>query len=116
MMKRRHLPLFAAALALAGAEVLAVPSDFSARTGRDHWEVQLRARAIESGAWVLAAGSCGAGGEGAIPAWGHSMIVDPWGEILDRKMKGPGVVIADLDHARIAEIRESLPALAHRKL
>ena len=47
---------------------------------------------------------------------GNSMIVDPWGTILDRKMKGPGIAIADLDHARIAEIRESLPALAHRKL
>ena len=70
------------ALALAGTEVLAVPSDFSARTGRDHWEVLLRARAIESGAWVLAAGSCGPGGPGAIPAWGHSMVVDPWGRVV----------------------------------
>ena len=70
------------ALALAGAEILAVPAVFTARTGRDHWEVLLRARAIENGAWVVAAAGCGAGGPGAIPAWGHSLVVDPWGRVV----------------------------------
>ena len=70
------------ALSLAGAEVLAVPAVFTERTGRDHWEVLLRARAIENGAYVIAAAGCGAGGAGAIAAWGHSMVVDPWGRVV----------------------------------
>ena len=101
------------ALALAGAEVLAVPADFSARTGRDHWEVLLRARAIESGAWVVAAGSCGAGGEGAIPAWGHSMVVDPWGAVVAQAGDEEAIVRAELDLDRAAEVRRQIPALAN---
>ncbi len=101
------------ALALAGAEVLAVPADFSARTGRDHWEVLLRARAIESGAWVLAAGSCGAGGEGAIPAWGNSMVVDPWGRVVAQAGDGEAIVRAELDLDQVATVRRQIPALAN---
>jgi len=101
------------ALALAGAEVLAVPSDFSARTGRDHWEVLLRARAIESGAWVLAAGSCGGGGPGAIPAWGHSMVVDPWGRVIAQAGDGEAIVRAELDLDQVTAVRRQIPALAN---
>jgi predicted amidohydrolase len=101
------------ALALAGAEVLAVPSDFSARTGRDHWEVLLRARAIECGAWVIAAGSCGAGGPGAIPAWGHSMVVDPWGRVVAEAGTDEGIVRAELDLDLVAAVRRQVPALAN---
>ena len=101
--------------ALAPVDLILVPAAFTETTGRAHWEVLLRARAIENQCYLLAVGQGGRHENGRM-THGNSMIVDPWGEILDRKMKGPGVVIADLDHARIAEIRASLPALAHRKL
>ena len=101
--------------ALGTVDLILVPAAFTDTTGRAHWEILLRARAIENQCYLLAVGQGGRHESGRM-THGNSMIVDPWGEILDRKMKGPGVVIADLDHARIAEIRESLPALAHRKL
>ena len=101
--------------ALAPVDLILVPAAFTETTGRAHWEILLRARAIENQCYLLAVGQGGRHENGRM-THGNSMIVDPWGEILDRKLKGPGVVIADLDHPRIAEIRESLPALAHRKL
>lgn len=101
--------------ALAPVDLILVPAAFTETTGRAHWEILLRARAIENQCYLLAVGQGGRHENGRM-THGNSMIVDPWGEILDRKLKGPGVVIADLDHQRIAEIRESLPALAHRKL
>lgn len=101
--------------ALGTVDLILVPAAFTDITGRAHWEILLRARAIENQCYLLAVGQGGRHENGRL-THGNSMIVDPWGEILDRKMKGPGVVIADLDHARIAEIRESLPALAHRIL
>lgn len=100
---------------LAPVDLILVPAAFTETTGRAHWEILLRARAIENQCYVLAVGQGGRHENGRM-THGNSMIVDPWGEILDRKLKGPGVVIADLDHARLAEIRDSLPALAHRKL
>ena len=101
--------------ALAPVDLILMPAAFTDTTGRAHWEILLRARAIENQCYLLAVGQGGKHENGRM-THGNSMIVDPWGEILDRKLKGPGVVIADLDHAHIAEIRESLPALAHRKL
>lgn len=101
--------------ALGAIDLLLVPAAFTDTTGRAHWEILLRARAIENQCYVLAVGQGGRHENGRL-THGHSMIIDPWGEILDRKAKGPGIVIADLDHARIAEVRASLPALAHRKL
>ena len=103
------------ALALAGAQVLAVPAVFTERTGRDHWEVLIRARAIENGAWVIAAGGCGAGGPGAIPAWGHSMVVDPWGRIVAQAGMDEAIVRAELDLDRVAAARRQIPALANRR-
>jgi predicted amidohydrolase len=103
------------ALALAGAQVLAVPAVFTERTGRDHWEVLLRARAIENGAWVVAAGGCGAGGPGAIPAWGHSMVVDPWGRVVAEAGSDEAIVRAELDLDRVAAARRQIPALANRR-
>ncbi|MFV5214169.1 carbon-nitrogen hydrolase family protein [Azonexus caeni] len=100
---------------LAPVDLILVPAAFTETTGRAHWEILLRARAIENQCYLLAVGQGGRHESGRL-THGNSMIVDPWGEILDRKLKGPGVVIADLDHQRIAEVRESLPALAHRKL
>ncbi len=100
---------------LGPVDLILMPAAFTDTTGRAHWEILLRARAIENQCYLLAVGQGGTHENGR-QTHGNSMIVDPWGEVLDRKMKGPGVVIADLDHQRIAEIRESLPALAHRKL
>ena len=101
--------------ALAPLDLILVPAAFTETTGRAHWEILLRARAIENQCYLLAVGQGGRHENGRM-THGNSMIIDPWGDILDRKLKGPGVVIADLDHNRIAEIRESLPALIHRKL
>ncbi|MER2538501.1 MAG: carbon-nitrogen hydrolase family protein [Azonexus sp.] len=101
--------------ALAPVDLILMPAAFTDTTGRAHWEILLRARAIENQCYLLAVGQGGKHENGRL-THGNSMIIDPWGDILDRKMKGPGVVIAELDHARIAEIRESLPALAHRIL
>ena len=101
--------------ALGTVDLIMMPAAFTDTTGRAHWEILLRARAIENQCYLLAVGQ-GGRHENGRQMHGNSMIVDPWCDILDRKMKGPGVVIADLDHARIAEIRESLPALAHRTL
>lgn len=100
---------------LGPVDLILMPAAFTETTGRAHWEILLRARAIENQCYLLAVGQ-GGRHENGRETHGNSMIVDPWGEILDRKLKGPGVVIADLDHQRIAAIRESLPALAHRKL
>jgi nitrilase len=101
--------------ALAPVDLILMPAAFTDTTGRAHWEILLRARAIENQCYLLAVGQGGKHENGRL-THGNSMVIDPWGEILDRKVKGPGIVIADLDHARIAEIRESLPALAHRIL
>lgn len=100
---------------LGPVDLILMPAAFTDTTGKAHWEILLRARAIENQCYLLAVGQGGRHENGRM-THGNSMIIDPWGEILDRKIKGPGVVIADLDHARTAEIRESLPALAHRIL
>ena len=102
-------------LSLAGAEMLAVPAVFTARTGRDHWEPLLRARAIENGAYVLAAGACGAGGPGAIPAWGHSMVVDPWGRVIAQARDSEEILRAELDLDLVSAARRQIPALANRR-
>ncbi len=102
------------ALALAGAEVLCVPADFTERTGRDHWEPLLRARAIENGAYVIAPAQCGTPPAGNA-AYGHSLIVDPWGIVVAQASDGPGVVVAEIDPARVAAARRQIPALVNRR-
>ena len=99
--------------ALGACDLMIIPAAFTETTGRAHWEVLLRARAIENQCYVLAVAQ-GGKHENGRETHGNSMLVDPWGEILDRKAKGEGVVIGDLDHARIADVRSSLPALKHR--
>lgn len=101
-------------LALRGALAITVPAAFTAVTGRDHWEVLLRARAIENQLFVIAPGQHGT----APPhydSWGHSMIVDPWGRVLASKETGDGHVVADLDLAELERVRSQLPALANRR-
>ncbi|HEY7509015.1 MAG TPA: carbon-nitrogen hydrolase family protein [Vicinamibacteria bacterium] len=102
-------------LARQGARVLAVPSAFTERTGKDHWEVLLRARAIENLAYVVAAAQTGHHGGGRA-SHGHSMIVDPWGAVLAQVPEGEGVALAELDFARQDRLRRELPALGHARL
>ena len=94
-------------------DLLVIPAAFTETTGRAHWEILLRARAIENQCYVLAIGQGGLH-ENRRETHGNSMLIDPWGVVLARRDKGEGVVIGDLDHARIAEVRASLPALKHR--
>jgi predicted amidohydrolase len=99
--------------ALGVTDLLLVPAAFTETTGRAHWEILLRARAIENQCYVLAIAQ-GGRHENGRETHGNSMLIDPWGEIVDRLAKGPGVVIGEIDHARIAQVRASLPALKHR--
>jgi predicted amidohydrolase len=98
-----------------GATVLTVPSNFTLLTGMAHWELLLRARAVENQAFVLATGQHGYPGGLNKPSYGHSMIIDPWGTVLAQAPDGDGVIVADLDMAALADIRERLPALRHRR-
>lgn len=100
----------------AGAKMIAVPSSFTHVTGEAHWEVLLRARAIENQSFILAPNQCGVGNRG-IKTYGHSMIVDPWGEVLARASGNRvEIVYADLDFSKLSQIRETFPALTHRVL
>jgi predicted amidohydrolase len=98
-------------LAKAGADLIAVPSAFTRQTGRAHWSVLLRARAIETGAFVFAPAQCGDHGGGR-QTYGHTLIVDPWGEILAEAGDEVGVTYADIDMSKVAEARRAIPALA----
>jgi len=102
------------ALSNAGAELLSVPAAFTVPTGRAHWHVLLRARAIEAGAFVVAAAQCGEHQDGRA-TFGHSLVVDPWGEVLLDMGEGEGVGFADLDMARLADVRARIPALKNRR-
>ncbi|MBF0154943.1 MAG: carbon-nitrogen hydrolase family protein [Magnetococcales bacterium] len=98
-----------------GASILTVPSAFTLTTGKDHWEVLLRARAVENFAYVLAANQGGVH-PGGRRTYGHSLIVDPWGVVVARCPEGPGLAMAELDPARVIACREQIPCLAHRVL
>lgn len=114
-----RFPELYTALRQAGADIIAVPAAFTAETGRDHWEVLLRARAIETQCFVLAATTTGwhrdAAGR-ARQTWGHAMVVDPWGAVLAARDDRPGIATADLDLAGLARVRAAMPVLAHRRL
>jgi predicted amidohydrolase len=97
------------------ADLLLVPSAFTFTTGAAHWEVLLRARAIENQAYVIASAQGGVHENGR-RTWGHSMVIDPWGEVLALQSAGPGVVLADIDLERLRAVREQLPSLQHRRL
>lgn len=101
--------------AAAGADLLLVPSAFTHTTGAHHWEVLLRARAVENLAYVAAAAQGGLHENGR-RTWGHSMLVDAWGAVLAQREQGAGVVLADLDIERLRTLRGQLPALSHRVL
>ena len=101
--------------ALGDCALVVVPSAFTYTTGHAHWETLLRARAVENQCYVLAAAQ-GGKHENGRRTWGHSMLIDPWGEIVAVREEGAGVVIGELNPARIAQVRQSLPALRHRVL
>lgn len=100
-------------LALAGAEVLTVPANFTERTGRDHWEVLLRARAIENGAWVIAPAQIG--GPPGQPSFGRSMVIDPWGTVVAQASDTVGIIEARIETDRVAAVRRQIPVLANRR-
>jgi predicted amidohydrolase len=102
-------------LARDGAELLLVPSAFTAPTGAAHWEVLLRARAIENQCYVLAANQTGRSPHG-FADYGNSMIVDPWGTVLARAGDEEGVIVAEIDRARLRQVRRDLPSLANARL
>jgi predicted amidohydrolase len=98
-----------------GAEVLLVPAAFTHQTGKAHWQVLLRARAIESSAWVVAANQWGEHSPGRT-SYGHSAIIDPWGTPVAECPDGPGFVTFDLDLGQVRAVRSRLPALQHRRI
>jgi predicted amidohydrolase len=102
------------ALSNAGAEILSVPAAFTVPTGKAHWHVLLRARAIEAGAFVIAAAQCGSHEDGRA-TFGHSLVVDPWGEVLLDMAEEIGVGFADLDMNRLVDVRSRVPALKNRR-
>ena len=103
------------AYARAGADLMLVPSAFTYTTGKAHWEVLLRARAIENLAFVAAAAQGGVHQNGR-RTWGQSLLIDPWGAVLAERAEGAGWVLADLSYERLTTCRASLPALTHRVL
>ncbi len=109
----RFGPLYRA-LVDRGAEALTVPAAFTLMTGKDHWHVLLRARAIECQSWVIAAAQCGSHPRGR-KTFGKSCVIDPWGDVVAQVSDGPGVAVARVDRARVAKVRASLPSLTHRR-
>jgi len=109
-----RFPGLFARLAESNADVIAVPAAFTVPTGKAHWHVLLRARAIEAGLFVVAAAQVGHHEDGR-NTFGHSLVVDPWGEILLDMGEEPGVAFADIDLKRISDVRSRIPALNHRR-
>lgn len=99
--------------AMGSVNLIVVPSAFTSTTGRAHWETLLRARAIENQCYVLAAAQ-GGKHENGRRTWGHSVLIDPWGVVIDQIQEGPGLVAGVVDIDRIQQVRTSLPALTHR--
>ena len=99
-----------------GAHLFFVPANFTQKTGKDHWEILLRARAIENQAFVVAPGQCGANPKTGIASYGHSMIVGPWGEILARSGNAETVLTVTLDPDELRRTRRRIPVLAHRRM
>ena len=100
-----------------GAELITIPAAFTATTGRDHWHVLIRARAIETQCYVLAAAQQGShDDDGLRESFGHSLIVDPWGEVLAEATDGPGVVLAQIDLDRVVQVRQAIPMQTPRPI
>jgi nitrilase len=104
------------ALAEKGAQVIALPAAFTLQTGKDHWEVLLRARAIETETYVCASAQTGSFtvGNEQRSTYGHTLVVDPWGHVVAKASDGPGIVSTRIDAARIARVRTLIPVAQHR--
>jgi predicted amidohydrolase len=109
-----RFPGLFARLAEAGADLISVPAAFTVPTGRAHWHVLLRARAIEAGLFVAAAAQVGSHEDGR-QTYGHSLVADPWGEVLLDMGEQPGIGFAEIDLKRISDVRARIPALSHRR-
>jgi predicted amidohydrolase len=109
-----RFPTLFARLAEADADVISVPSAFTVSTGQAHWHILLRARAIEAGLFVVAAAQVGRHEDGR-QTFGHSLVVDPWGEVVLDMGEEAGIGFADIDLAKISEVRSRIPALTHRR-
>lgn len=109
-----RFPALFARLAEANADLIAVPAAFTVPTGKAHWEVLLRARAIEAGLFIVAAAQSGHHEDGR-NTYGHSLVVDPWGEVLLDMKEGTGVAFAEIDLSRITDVRSRVPSLSHRR-
>ena len=109
-----RFPMLFARIAEADAEVISVPAAFTVPTGRAHWHVLLRARAIEAGLYIVAAAQVGRHEDGR-RTFGHSLVVDPWGEVLLDMGEEKGVAFAEIDLSRISDVRSRIPALNHRR-
>lgn len=101
--------------ALGDVSLAIVPSAFTYTTGAAHWEILLRARAIENQCYILAPAQ-GGEHENGRRTWGHSVLIDPWGDVIDDIAQGPGFIIGDVDQQRLADVRTALPALKHRTM
>ena len=111
-----RFPALYRALAGAGAEVMLVPSAFTRPTGEAHWHTLLRARAIENGCYVVAAAQCGTH-PGGRETYGHSIIINPWGQVLaEADGDTPGMITATIDRARVTQVRANMPVLEHQRL
>lgn len=110
-----RFPMLFARIAEADADVISVPAAFTVPTGKAHWHILLRARAIEAGLFVVAAAQVGRHEDGR-QTFGHSLVVDPWGEVLLDMGEEPGVGFADIDLKRISDVRSRIPALSHRRV
>lgn len=109
-----RFPALYRALSDAGATLIAVPAAFTRPTGEAHWHTLLRARAIESAAYVVAAAQTGEHQDGRA-TYGHSLVIDPWGEVLLDMGEAPGLGYAEIDLARVADVRARIPVIAHRR-
>jgi predicted amidohydrolase len=101
-------------LAVAGAQIISVPSSFTVPTGQAHWHVLLRARAIETGCFILAPAQHGTHEDGR-ETFGHSVVINPWGEVLAERAAEPGLLFAELDLSQVAQARRQLPSLQHAR-
>jgi predicted amidohydrolase len=110
-----RFPALFARLAEADADLISVPAAFTVPTGKAHWHILLRARAIEAGLFIVAAAQVGEHADGR-STYGHSLVVDPWGEVLLDMGEKPGVAFADIDLKRISDVRARIPALRHRRI
>lgn len=110
-----RFPALYQTLSAKGAQLLAVPSAFTRPTGQAHWHTLLKARAIENAAYVIAPAQCGAH-PGGRETYGHSLIIDPWGEIVaEASADTPQVIVAQIDHGRVSQVRGQIPVLMHRR-